>query len=125
MKRIRTTGYRGPLTKMQFIPPGEYTVSGNELDLLTRQLPEHVAAYIVAIGLADVLDDTPALADVESAPDWDPGAVVVAALMEPTQEWANLGGLSLNDLRQMCAARNLSGKGNKAALIARLIEYGH
>lgn len=65
VKRITTTGYRGSITGMRFLPAGEYNVG--ELDLSTNTIPREWADHMVAIERATVLDDDAPEPKVSSA----------------------------------------------------------
>jgi hypothetical protein len=62
IKRIKTAGYRGPGTNMQFMPSGWYDV-GNHLDIPGRIVPDDLARYLVETGQ---------MAGVEAEPDGEP-----------------------------------------------------
>jgi hypothetical protein len=49
IKRLKTAGYRGPGTNMQYLAPGWYGV-GDRLDIVNHQVPDELARYLLDTG---------------------------------------------------------------------------
>jgi hypothetical protein len=69
--KIKTVGYVGPGTGFQYLPPGEHAV-GDKLDIGKRIIPAELAAYIVEIGKAVVIEVKPDEPDETETPSPDP-----------------------------------------------------
>ena len=136
---IEHTGYRGPLTHGQYLPPGTYSV-GDHLDIGHQMVPDELARYLLETGQATValekaeellthLDDAvedelpPAevVVDLGDQPDKQLSEADIAAAR------AALEDMSVDDLRDLADQRGISLPGGylkKADLVALLIDHG-
>lgn len=109
---ISTRGYRGDITDMVYLEPGDYTVS-NSFDIGLRTVTAKQAAYIVSIDMAQVVGKTETTSqpeppvDAESSDDEDDDGL----------------NLSLTDLQNKARANGISYSGkSRAQLIAELAQ---
>lgn len=139
---IYTRGYRGPDTKMIYMPPGEYTV-GEVFSIAARTVTPAIARNMVEIELATVVsvsesgvsNETPA-PEIETSTitniTWDVADVAVVEGSDRVDEVAapadsapdgNYEDMTLDDLRALASARGISYSGlRKADLIDALVE---
>jgi len=116
---IHTNGYRGPVTNMVFLEPGEYTVT-NSFSVPLRTVKPKQAAYIVGIEMAWVVNEPAAVSEPDAAPKPEAEAEAVNAEEEVPAPYVDL---ALVELRTIASERGIAHSGKrKADLIADLIE---
>lgn len=129
--KFKTTGYRGPLTNNTFIPPGDYEVGGDMLDLAAGRVPEVIVAYVVSIELGQVYDDAP-VPVVLTIEDPDAGindaSVETSDLLGETGlpwgwQQADLEAMEMPALQSLLESRNLDPEGTKTELIQRFLTH--
>lgn len=141
IKRIKTAGYRGPGTNMQYLAPGWYEV-GNSLDILGRVIPAELAAYLVDTGQMAGFEVEAEETETKTIPDMVgsesqplPPEIVKVEEKEPSHELVTdvdgevwdvtlLNSMTLDELRALAKAEGVklpSGRVTKESLIDRIV----
>lgn len=151
IKRIQLSGYRGPGTENQFLPPDWYEV-GDHLDVQARIVPDDLARYLVETGqvvgveaMQDgespipstsrlvasepvVPDEVPTGDDQPTVPDGAPDEPIGDELVEDTngEVWnlTLLRDMTADELRELAASEGVElpkGRTTKDSIINRIV----